>query len=748
MNLLLHVLCLTGILFSIEFNVHPYLQNASTTTINIMWETNGGDQSLVEYGLDNNLGQVGNGTSFNSSGSNRIHDVTLSGLLPSTRYYYKVTTNDAQSEIYNFITPSLSSAEQPFKLIAMSDMQRDSSFPSKFQEIVHDGIITYIDDNYSSDIAQELGFVLVTGDLVDNGNSYSQWAEHFFGPAHPLFAHVPLYPVLGNHENNTSNYFEYFHTPQNGSEGYMEHWWYFDYSNTRVIGLDSNSGYQIETQLTWLDGVLEEACYDTSIDFVFAQLHHPYLSELWIAGNTNYTGGVISRLENFTTLCAKPSIHFFGHTHGYSRGQSIDHNHLWVNVATAGGNIDSWNEYAQADYEEFTVSQDDWGFVVLSVDAGDDPKFSLKRVSRGNEETYRDNEVRDEVTIRLNNASPQTPIGTYPSGTINPDCVNLTGSTFVDEDGDLHGASQWQLNTSCDFTDPDYDLYRTYQNWYNNVNTQVDDNLQDEFVTGLQEYSNYCWKVRYRDRSLKWSDWSNPVEFTTTQSSLSENLIINPGAEDGTDPWVLVEGNFESFLSGDCEGIESHSGARLFGVGGVCSIESDYGEAYQLIDISNYAELIDNGTGIVYFGGYLSDWGGDDLPEAKLQFLNENSQILSESLTISTLNASWTYFNEMVDIPSNTRNIKYIVMGTRNAGNDNDSYFDDLHLRILVGDDTCNDEYLLGDLNNDTMVNILDIILLVNMILTQDSSAQADLNLDGIVNILDIILIVNMILNR
>ena len=85
MKFLLHVLCLTNILFAIEFNVYPYLQNASTTSINIMWETNGGDQSQVEYGLDNSLGQVANGTSFSSSGSNRIHDVELSNLFPSTR---------------------------------------------------------------------------------------------------------------------------------------------------------------------------------------------------------------------------------------------------------------------------------------------------------------------------------------------------------------------------------------------------------------------------------------------------------------------------------------------------------------------------------------------------------------------------------------------------------------------------------------------------------------------------------------
>ena len=138
-----------------------------------------------------------------------------------------------------------------------------------------------------------------------------------------------------------------------------------------MIGLDSNSGYQIDAQLIWLETVLQDACYNDNIDFVFAQLHHPHKSELWTPGETNYTGDVIERMENFSDECGKPSIHFFGHTHGYSRGQSQDHEHLWVNVATAGGAIDYWGVWPQADYDEFTVTQDEWGFVLVEVQAGD-----------------------------------------------------------------------------------------------------------------------------------------------------------------------------------------------------------------------------------------------------------------------------------------------------------------------------------------------------------------------------------------
>ena len=53
----------------------------------------------------------------------------------------------------------------------------------------------------------------------------------------------------------------------------------------------------------------------------------------------------------------------------------------------------------------------------------------------------------------------------------------------------------------------------------------------------------------------------------------------------------------------------------------------------------------------------------------------------------------------------------------------------------------------MGDLNNDTVINILDVVLMVNIILGDGSSSNiSDLNMDGITNVLDIILLVNLVL--
>jgi hypothetical protein len=86
-----------------------------------------------------------------------------------------------------------------------------------------------------------------------------------------------------------------------------------------------------------------------------------------------------------------------------------------------------------------------------------------------------------------------------------------------------------------------------------------------------------------------------------------------------------------------------------------------------------------------------------------------------------------------------------ILMGTKYAGDDNDSYFDDLFLRVWQNQDCL---FALGDLNQDTIINILDVILVINIILgIDDFNNLADINIDNNIDILDVVLIVNIILN-
>ena len=473
----------------------PYMQWVTENDAWVFWETDEGEGSRLDWGLTDALGEVTCGERVPAleggdpdEALTQVHAVQLVGLEPGQQVFYQARTGATTTVASSFRTVG----DGPFRLVAMSDSQRDDNNPDQFRKIVQEGVLPEVKARYGDDVTEELAMVLFPGDLVDNGWLIGEWQNDFFGSAAPLFAQVPVYPAIGNHEGATPLYFRYFHLP----DGLQEHAYALDRENVRLVTLDSNGWFE-DDQLAWLDEQLESACTDAELDFVFAQLHHPWLSELWTPGETDFTGSVVARLEAFSTECGKPSVHFFGHTHGYSRGQSRDHDHLMVNVASAGGALDRWGEQPQADYEEFSVSRDTWGFVLVEVEGGESPSFTLRRISQGNADTPEDNIETDTMTIWRHNSAPATPAAACADGT-------LSGGGFSDPEGHAHQGSHWQVGASCDALN--IDLWRQRRNEYGGVDLQAGDDLTDEVAGDAG-----CFRVRYRDEGLVWSEWSEPA---------------------------------------------------------------------------------------------------------------------------------------------------------------------------------------------------------------------------------------------
>ena len=97
------------------------------------------------------------------------------------------------------------------------------------------------------------------------------------------------------------------------------------------------------------------------------------------------------------------------------------------------------------------------------------------------------------------------------------------------------------------------------------------------------------------------------------------------------------------------------------------------------------------------------------------------------------------YFKQVVILDYN-RNIIGEITLTEGLTNAASTYIKD-----IIGDNY--QQSILGDVNNDSIVNVQDIIIFVNMILNNQTDSSADLNSDGIVNILDVVQVVNIILD-
>jgi len=684
-----------------SFHVHPFLQQNEQDSVYVVWEledaAGGGLPGTVEWGCTDALPNVVSATVRRGGPDSWRYEAQVRSLDARTRYRYRVRVGDRVSTPHWFQTRTPAALEADQQFVVMSDMQPTPGEVATWTDVVTDGVIGWLRaQDYRVD---DVDAVILPGDLTANGGVYDEWAERFFAGVGPLGASAALWPVPGNHEyyGGDTHFFDYFILPTNGSPDHPEHWWFTDFGNVRLIGLDSNGPYRGDLQIDWLIRTLDDACDDTAIDFVFAQLHHPHRSELWLAGETGWSGRVIEALEDFTTDCGKPSVHFFGHTHAYSRGASRDHRHVAMNVATAGGNIDYFGEYASADYTEFSRSDDAYGFVVVETSAGDDPILRFTRVSRGDESVPLDNVVFDAFSLRLHNTPPDPPSLPELDAPVSPECPTLPIGAWSDPDGDAFGASRIQVAADCDdFTAPLADVWWQAENVWDGVDTLASMDATRPLVPArLAADGTYCYRAKVRDAHLGWSEWSAPRAFETASSALGPDRLQNGDAEDGTAGW---DGDIESIESGDCAAGPSFEGGRHFAVGGVCSGESAFGQATQVVDLTDAAAAIDAGRTRWRLTGWLRDWAGDDTPSMRFELLDADGAVLATSATAASNDATWTPYDVTLVAPAGTRAARIVLEGTRAAGSDNDSYFDGLAFAQVTGaDSVCPDVRPLVD---------------------------------------------------
>ncbi len=506
------------------FVVEPYLQQTDEHGTWILWELDGEAPpgATLEWGCSPSLPRRATATYRESASDTLMFEARLEGLVPDTEYQYRVVTEAGPSAVMSFRTLPERSQERSVRFVAMADMQPMGPGPllDRWRDMVEGGVLSLLASEGRD--ASALSAVLVAGDLVDAGGERDQWTTGFFPGVRLLGGHVSLWPVPGNHEYTgaaRSHFFDYFKLPENGAPALeAEHSWFKDIGNLRLVGLDSNGSYTNDSHLVWLDDVLDEACSEDGIDFVIAQMHHPYKSELWPQGELSWSAEVARRLDDFVARCEKPALHFFGHTHGYNRGVSRDRAHLWLNVASAAADIDYVGEFPNVDYTEMNVAYDEYGFVYGEATAGENPTLRLRYISRGDARTQLDNVQRDEVTVRRRNVRPEKPALPADLGVIDPSCPTLPRGTFADADGDAFGASRLQVAANCSaFESPLVDVWWQRRNIWDDVDTMASmDPERPALNSPLESGHTYCYRTKVRDAAFAWSDWSEPRQLTTS----------------------------------------------------------------------------------------------------------------------------------------------------------------------------------------------------------------------------------------
>ena len=117
---------------------------------------------------------------------------------------------------------------------------------------------------------------------------------------------------------------------------------------------------------------------------------------------------------------------------------------------------------------------------------------------------------------------------------------------------------------------------------------------------------------------------------------------------------------------------------------------------------------------------------------------NEESELIDNGIMYNDLNISYNGSNP--DIGAYEFGGEYWVPGI--TWNLNQEFGEEFTFPDNLSD-------ILGDINNDGIIDILDILILVNIILNDgEYNENGDINSDGDINIFDITLLVNLILNN
>lgn len=187
-----------------------------------------------------------------------LHELTLSGLRPGTRYRYEVTGPEVEPAGGTFGTAP--EAAVPFRFAIYGDTRSHARAHAAVVDAVR---------------REGAEFAVHTGDLVEDGRDESDW-QTFFDIEAPLLRSTPFVPVIGNHEiarqysNGIDNYRRYVHVAPGGPSAELDS--VFRYGNARFVLANSYDDWSGPAR-DWLDRELSRARREGPDDWLFVVMH-------------------------------------------------------------------------------------------------------------------------------------------------------------------------------------------------------------------------------------------------------------------------------------------------------------------------------------------------------------------------------------------------------------------------------------------------------------------------------------------
>jgi acid phosphatase type 7 len=325
--LLISLSAMVDSLFAASLTRRPYLQNATSSSMVIMWNSDSQTVGKVWYGISlQNLDQVQIEVSPTTN-----HLIKITALQPGTKYYYKVGTDSDEileggdSEHYFFTSPDYGTTD-PIRMWVLGDSGSEASAYG-----ICPGCAIDVRDAYYELTASEgkkTDVVLMLGDDAYNDGTETQFQIGLFDVYDDLLINTPLWSAQGNHDRTYNAYYNVFDFPVtqvgSGSSSGNEMYFSFDYGNVHIISLNSEIDGLWDVDDSAMYQWLEDDLANNERQWTIAIWHHPPYTRSNYNSDTVATS--IAMRENANTILEAAGVDLVlcGHSHSYERSYYIN----------------------------------------------------------------------------------------------------------------------------------------------------------------------------------------------------------------------------------------------------------------------------------------------------------------------------------------------------------------------------------------------------------------------------------------
>ena len=511
-----------------------YLQSPTDKSIWVSWKTGSGTETIVKTGTDSlNLNQTFTGSyqkleDPGYNGNYFYHSVQLTGLQPSSFYYYKAITGAVGSKTYRFKTqPVNGNKTGHFRFLIIGDNQianRDGF--ERLMAAAKDKVF----QKYGGSIEEKINLIMNVGDQVDEGNLF-QYENVHFGKSRLLSPNLPIMTAVGNHETygamGLEAYYPHFFYDKlhykgivsPGSENY------YSFQAGRVVFAVLSSEHPNNDQVRWVQQLIDSVKVDKDVDWLISVAHRPIQAEQYIDDISPY---IKNQVVPILTQSPKSVMLITGHHHLYARGQLRDFPMYHI-ISGAASWDQFWGQSVEKDYDNVQKTIDFWAYQIVDIDL-EKQEMQVESYAIGSPKLgfTMNNVLIDSFHRTFGNPIPWQP----KIVTEVPDTIQLPftfeSSEFQTKSGEELNSTQFQVSANEEFVNPDKDIIRDFENLYGTtgnpgflpVDINKNINLLEYKIKpyGLSN-GRYFIRVRHRDKNLEWSAWSNKKPFVITKST-------------------------------------------------------------------------------------------------------------------------------------------------------------------------------------------------------------------------------------